>query len=84
MFPALRKTSEHSTASRALKFFLRAGNNLVVLKNSTEHAETLFIALFESVCIRHIFDYTTALVRQKVSKKVKMGVFTGCVTILEK
>ena len=36
-----------STASRALKFFLRAGNNPVVLKNSTERAETLFIALLE-------------------------------------
>ena len=30
------------------KIFLRAGNNHVVLKNSTEHAETLFIALFFS------------------------------------
>ena len=29
------------------KIFLRAGNNLVVLKNSTEHAEPLFIALFK-------------------------------------
>ena len=27
------------------KIFLRAGNNPVMLKNSTEHAETLFIAL---------------------------------------
>ena len=45
LFPALRKASEHSTASRALNFFLRAGNNPVVLKNSTEHAEILFIAL---------------------------------------
>ena len=47
LFPALRKASEHSTASRALNFFLRAGNNPVVLKNSTEHAETeiLFITL---------------------------------------
>ena len=46
LFPALRKTLEHSTASRALIiFFLCAGNNPVVLKNSTEHAETLFIAL---------------------------------------
>ena len=27
------------------KIFLRAGNNPVVLKNSIEHAETLFIAL---------------------------------------
>ena len=46
LFPALRKTLEHSTASRAPKIFLRAGNNPVVLINSTEHAEPLFIALF--------------------------------------
>ena len=31
------------------KIFLRAGNNSAVLKNSTEHAETLFIALFAAV-----------------------------------
>ena len=31
------------------KVFLRAGNNPAVLKNSTEHAETLFIALI-SIC----------------------------------
>ena len=30
-------------------FFLRAGNNPVVIKNSTEHAEPLFIALLSSV-----------------------------------
>ena len=41
----LSKLSKHSTASRALNFFLRAGNNPVVLKDNTEHAETLFIAL---------------------------------------
>ena len=29
------------------KIFLRAGNNPVVLKNSTEHAEPLFIALLD-------------------------------------
>ena len=29
------------------KTFLRAGNNPAVLKNSTEHAEPLFIALIE-------------------------------------
>ena len=34
LFPALGKTLEHST-----------GNNPVVLKNSTEHAEPLFIVL---------------------------------------
>ena len=33
------------------KIFLRAGNNPVVLKSSTEHAETLFIALTEKVVI---------------------------------
>ena len=43
LFPALRKTLEHSTASRA-------GNNPVVLKNSTEHAEPLFIALIDQAC----------------------------------
>ena len=31
------------------KIFLRAGNNPVVLKNSTEHAEQLFIALTKFV-----------------------------------
>ena len=41
LFPALRKTVEHSTP----KIFLCAGSNPVVLKNSTEHAESLFIAL---------------------------------------
>ena len=30
------------------KIFLRAGNNPVVLKNSTEHAESLFIALISA------------------------------------
>ena len=45
LFPALRKTLEHLNASRVLIFW-RAGNNLVVLKNSTEHAEPLFIAFF--------------------------------------
>ena len=35
---------EHETQSSALTFFLTAGNNPGVLKNSTEHAETLFIA----------------------------------------
>ena len=49
LFSALRKTLEDSTASRALKLFLHAGNNPVVLKNSTEHAEPLFIALVEYV-----------------------------------
>ena len=33
------------------KIFLRAGNNPVVLKNSTEHAQTLFIALFDKVSV---------------------------------
>ena len=30
------------------KIFLRAGNNPVVLKNSSEHAEPLFIGLLQS------------------------------------
>ena len=47
LFPALRKTLEHSTASCAPKIFLHAGDNPVVLKNSTEHAEPLFIVLIE-------------------------------------
>ena len=38
---------EQSNASHALNFFLHAGNNPVMLKNSTEHTETLFIALVE-------------------------------------
>ena len=33
------------TASRYAKTYLRSGNSHVWLKNSTEHAETLFIAL---------------------------------------
>ena len=41
LFPALRKTLEHET----LQKFLRAGNNPVLLKNSTEYAKRLFIAL---------------------------------------
>ena len=40
LFPALS-----STASRALKNLQCAGSNPVVLKNSTENAEPLFIAL---------------------------------------
>ena len=47
---ALRKMLEHSTASRAPEFFLHAGNNAVVHKNITEHAEPLFIALINQ-CI---------------------------------
>ena len=43
LFPVLRKILELSTASHALKFFLHAGINPVVLKNITEHAEPLFI-----------------------------------------
>ena len=39
----------NSHASRALKFFLRSGNNPVVLKNSTEHVETLFIAFLDQL-----------------------------------
>ena len=45
LFPALRKTLEHSTVSRS-KFVLRAGNTSVLLKNSIEHAEPMFFALF--------------------------------------
>ena len=41
LFPALRKTFSVSCS----KIFLRVGNNPVVLKNSTEHAEPLYIAL---------------------------------------
>ena len=41
LFPARRKISEHAVDSNV---FLSAGNNPGVLKNSTEHAETLFIA----------------------------------------
>ena len=49
LFPALRKTLEHSTASRALKFFCVLETTLSSLKTvlSTEHAKPLFIALFE-------------------------------------
>ena len=38
---------EHAILVSCSTIFLRAGNNPVVLKNSTEHAETLFIALSE-------------------------------------
>ena len=31
--------------------YLRAWNNLAVLRNSTEHAETLFIALMENMIL---------------------------------
>ena len=34
------------------KVFMRAGNNPVALKNSTEHAEPLFIALFDTLCLK--------------------------------
>ena len=44
LFPARRKILEHETQSSALMFFLCAGNNPGVLKNSAEHAEPLFIA----------------------------------------
>ena len=44
LFPALRKTLESTACS---EIFLRAGNNPVVFKNSSEHAETLFIALMD-------------------------------------
>ena len=60
MFQRVQYCFEHSRVAsstyknvRALdcvscsKIFLRAGNNSVVLKNSTEHAETLFIALID-------------------------------------
>ena len=43
LFPAHRKILEHETQSSALTFFLSAGNNPGVLKNSTEHNEPLFI-----------------------------------------
>ena len=45
LFPAFRKTSEYSCP----KFFLRAGNNTVILENSNEHAEPLFIALIKNM-----------------------------------
>ena len=44
LFPALRKTLEHSTASGALKFFCMLETTLS-WENSTEQAEPLFIAL---------------------------------------
>ena len=43
--PALRKTIRARDCVSCSQIFLRAGNNPVVLKNSTEHAEPLFIAL---------------------------------------
>ena len=46
LFPAVGKLLEHSTASHNLKIILRAENNPVLFKNSTEHAEPLSIALF--------------------------------------
>ena len=46
LFPALGKNRALGCVSCS-KIFLRAGNNPVVLKNSTEHAEPLFIALIE-------------------------------------
>ena len=51
LFPALRKTLEHSTASRALKLFCVLETAPAVLKNSTEHAKTLFIALIDNVVL---------------------------------
>ena len=45
LFPALKSCS---------KIFLRAGRNSVVLKDSTEHAEPLFIAL--TVLFKNVFD----------------------------
>ena len=39
------------TVSRALKLLLRAGNNPVVLKNSTEHAELLCYSTMFSIVV---------------------------------
>ena len=36
--------------------FLRAGNNPVVLKNSTEHTEPLFISLLEIASLQEIME----------------------------
>ena len=44
LFPALRKTLEHSNAPRALKFFCVL-ETILSCSKSTEHAESLFIAL---------------------------------------
>ena len=43
LFPARRKILEHETQSSTLTFFISAGNNPGVLKNSTENNEPLFI-----------------------------------------
>ena len=47
LFPALTKNIRALDCVSCSKIFLRAGNNCVMLKNSTEHAEPLFIALLE-------------------------------------
>ena len=41
---------KHSTASLSCsKIFLRAGKSHVMLKNGTEHAESLFVALLDTI-----------------------------------
>ena len=56
LFLALRKTLDHSTASRALKFFCLLETTLSCSKNSsTEHAEALFIALLKSFLEMYLF-----------------------------
>ena len=53
------------------KIFLLAGNNPVVLKNSTEHAETLFIALFDHVMF--VGDFNSKLQSFCCTKKNASG-----------
>ena len=62
MFLALRKTLEHSTVSRALIFFLRVGNNHVLLKKSIEYTESLLTALFDSDTKRLNYNLFTKFV----------------------
>ena len=53
------------------KIFLRAGNSPVMLKNSTEHAETLFIALSDNVMF--VGDFNSKLQSFCCTKKNASG-----------
>ena len=56
LFPALRKNVRALDCVSRSNIFLCAGNNPVVLKNSTDHVEPLFIALLDLKCCVRTFN----------------------------
>ena len=56
---------DYLPTKEGIKLFPRAGNNPGVLKNSTEQAEPLFIAL-----IYHLFTIERSILRQRNSLRI--------------